>query len=415
MKNARLPEIIAMHSYWFGLSFMWNSLHVIILPAVLLRYVPETAKNTYLGLLTFFGLIIAMLVQPLSGRLSDRWRSRWGKRRPLIALGTMVDFLFLAVLAWAGGLLWLAIGYVGLQLSSNIAHGPAQGLLPDRVADEQLGRASGIKNFMDMAGLVVSSLLVGRLLSADAANAALPILVIAALLLAGLLVTLLGTREQSSLEALPASETSAQPKPLVGFNLLRWKPGKLKLGRFGWLVAARFAFLLAIYDIQVFAQYFIRDVIAPPNPVQLTGDLLAAITLALIGFAVLGGMLGDRIGHRRVLALAGLVAAAGSLLMMLARTPTTVLIFGGVLGMGVGLFLTSNWALANELAPAEQAGFYLGLTNLATAGAGAAGRLVGPGIDLLNNAAPGQFLGYTGMFIFGAICALASIALLRKV
>ena len=55
-----------------------------------------------------------------------------------------------------------------------------------------------------------------------------------------------------------------------------------------------------------------------------------------------------------------------------------------------------------------------GLTNLATAGSGAVGRLLGPVIDLLNNANPGAFAGYTAMFIFGAICTGASSLLLSR-
>jgi MFS family permease len=183
---------------------------------------------------------------------------------------------------------------------------------------------------------------------------------------------------------------------------------------FTWLIASRFAFLLGIYDIQVFAQYYIRDVIAVDNPVKLTGDLLAAITVALIIFSLLGGWLGDRIGHRRLLYVACAIAMVGSSLLLLARTPGTLLIFGALLGSGIGLFLTSNWALFNELVPIGKAGMYLGLTNLATAGAGAAGRLGGPFIDLLNNANPGQYHGYSAMFIFGAVCALVSALLLWK-
>ena len=115
MKKVRTLDLFTINTYWFGLSTMWNSLHVIILPAVLLNFVPETHKNTYLGLLTFVGLIIAMIVQPISGSISDRWQSRWGRRRPLITLGTALDFIFLAILGWAGGLIWLAIGYIGLR------------------------------------------------------------------------------------------------------------------------------------------------------------------------------------------------------------------------------------------------------------------------------------------------------------
>ena len=103
------------------------------------------------------------------------------------------------------------------------------------------------------------------------------------------------------------------------------------------------------------------------------------------------------------------------LLLLMARTPQTLLLFGGVVGVGIGLFLTANWALVNRLAPLAEAGVFLGLTNLATAGSGAVGRLLGPFIDLANNANPGAFLGYTMMFIFGALCTGGSALLLRRV
>ena len=100
MKKLKLPELLALNAYWVGLSFKWNALHPIILPAVLLNFVPDARKNTYLGLLTFVGLLLAMVIQPLSGAISDRWISRWGRRRPLMVLGALFDFVFLA--CWPG-------------------------------------------------------------------------------------------------------------------------------------------------------------------------------------------------------------------------------------------------------------------------------------------------------------------------
>ncbi|HWQ84407.1 MAG TPA: MFS transporter, partial [Anaerolineales bacterium] len=286
MKPTSLAEIIYLNAYWVGLSFMWNSLHVIILPAVLLNYVPESQKNSYLGILTFFGLIIAMVIQPVSGALSDRWVSRWGRRRPLMLIGTAFDFVFLAILGWAGGLLWLAIGYIGLQFSSNIAHGPAQGLLPDRVPAGQLGSASGVKNLMDMAGLVAASLLMGRLVPPDIVLAIRPLGVVMAVLAVAALVTLVGVRESPSTRG--SSIGSNLSSDLIEQSLIN-PVGKPRASRaYWWLIASRFVFLLGIYDIQVFAQYYVRDVIRTSNPVQLTGDLLAVITLGLIVFALLG-------------------------------------------------------------------------------------------------------------------------------
>lgn len=416
-RRLNLGSVLVLNAYWVGLSFMWNSLHVIILPAVLLTMAPERFKNTYLGLLTFTGLIVAMVVQPISGAISDRWASGWGRRRPLMTLGTAFDFLFLGMMAWAGGMPGLAIGYIGLQFSSNIAHGPAQGLLPDQTPDDQMGWASGFKNFMDMFGLIVSSLMMGRLYNASGSHAA-SIGWVALILAGGALVTLIGVRERPSTG--PVSASSEQTERAG--NLSIWKELRSEFSidwrrnrPFAWLIVARLFFLTAIYGIQVFAQYYVRDVIRAENPVQVTGDLLAAITVALTVFAVAGGWLGDRFGHKRMSYAAAGIGAVGCLLLLAARTPTTLLVYGSILGVGIGMFLTANWALANELAPAAEAGKFMGLTNLATAGAGAIGRLEGPGIDLLNNAAPGQWWGYFGLFLMGAICMLSSALALRRV
>lgn len=414
MKRASFQKIVYLNAYWLGLSVMWNGLHVIILPAVLLQFVAETQKNTALGLLTFAGLVIAMIVQPISGAISDQWVSRWGRRRPLMVFGTLFDFLFLALLGWAGGLPMIAIGYIGLQFSSNIAHGPTQGLLPDEVPPDQLGAASSVKNLFDMGGMLIASLVLGRLVDPSSSRPAGPMALVAVLLAAGAAVTILKVREKPSTGlARPAGS-----KGIRG-QLSGWRESLRVDVRantsYWWLIASRFAFLLGIYDIQAFAQYFVRDVISKENSVELTGNLLAAITLGLIAFAIAGGWLGDRIGHKRTLALAAVVGSIGCLLLLLARSPSTLLIFGSVVGAGIGLFLTSNWALANELAPAGEAGKYLGLTNLATAGSGAIGRLGGPLIDLLNNAHPGANQGYVALFLFGAVCTLASGVILRRV
>jgi len=410
MKKLKLPELLVLNAYWVGLSFKWNALHPIILPAVLLNFVPDARKNTYLGLLTFVGLLLAMLIQPLSGAISDRWVSRWGRRRPLIVLGTLFDFVFLALLAWSGGLTWLVIGYIGLQFSSNIAQGPAQGLLPDRVPPAQLGVASSWKNVMDMTSLIIASLLAGRLLDPETRDPTLIMLVLMGTIAVSTAITVFGIQEFPS-----------PPGRGVRGEGLRALRGELlhidfrSNTAYWWLIAERGLFLLGIYGVQAFAQYYLQDVIRVADPPKQTGDLLAVLTLSLVALVLLGGWLTDKFGAKRILYIASFLAAAGMLLMLIPRDMAGLFAFGGVLGAGIGLFLTANWALANKLAPGDEAGKFLGLTNLATAGSGALARLEGPALDWLNRLWPGQWVGYTWLFVFGAVCILLSISLLRKI
>ncbi|HEX9012631.1 MAG TPA: MFS transporter [Anaerolineaceae bacterium] len=401
-------KLISLNACWLGLSFMWNSLHVILLPAALLMFVSPERKNTVLGLLTGVGLIIAMFIQPVAGALSDRLSSRWGRRRPLILIGTALDMVFLAVMGLVVGLPGLIVGYIGLQFSSNFAHGPMQGLLPDALPRDQLGRGSGIKTVFDMTGLVLASLGMGMLVSPDAVQMGAPVGLIAAVLAVSVGITLIWTRERSTAgQSLPAGKSSLLQE-FAGIDLR-------KNLAFAWLIASRLVFLLGVYGIQAFAQYYVRDTLPGVNPVKLTGDLMATIVLALIACSLLGGFLSDRVGTRPVHGVAAVLVAGGSLLMVAAHTAGMVLVCGLIIGSGIGFFLTANWTLSNQLAPADQAGKYMGLTNLATAGAGALSRLFGPGIDGLNALNPGRFLGYTVLFIASAAFALIGLFLLGRV
>jgi MFS family permease len=418
LKRLNLPQLLVLNAYWVGLSFMWNALHPILLPAVLLNYVPDARKNTYLGLLTFVGLVIAMVIQPLSGALSDGWKSRFGRRRPLIVLGTLFDFLFLSILAWAGGFVWLFIGYIGLQLSSNIAHGPMQGLLPDRVPRTQLGVASSLKTFMDMLSLIIASLVAGRLLDPVSRDPTPIMLVVMGLLAVSAAITIFGVRESPSL--IRAERNVSGDEAERGVKSEREMLNVFRINfrensSYWWLIAERALFILGIYGLQAFAQYYLQDVLRVPDPPKQTGDLLAVLTISLVVLVLIGGWLTDKYGAKRILYIGTLIAAVGMFLMLFAKDMRGLMVFGSVLGAGIGLFLTSNWALANRLAPQAEAGKYLGLTNLATAGSGALARLEGPALDWLNGAWPGAWVGYKGLFIFGALCILLSVFLLQKI
>jgi MFS family permease len=406
LKRLNIAQLLVLNAYWAGLSFMWNAIHPILLPAVLLNYVPDAKKNTYLGLLTFVGLIIAMIVQPITGALSDGWKSRFGRRRPLIAFGTLFDFLFLSILAWAGGLEWLFIGYIGLQFSSNIAHGPMQGLLPDRVPKSQLGVAASLKTFMDMLSLIIASLLAGRLLDPVTRDPIPIMLVVMGLLAISALITLFGVKEKPIYE-----DERREWKALLGQFHINFRENS----SYWWLIAERALFILGIYGLQAFAQYYLQDVLRVPDPPKQTGDLLAVLTITLVVLVLVGGWLTDKYGAKRILSIGTFIASGGMFLMLFAKDIRGLMIFGSILGAGIGLFLTSNWALANSLAPESEAGKYLGLTNLATAGSGALARLEGPALDWLNAAWPDMWVGYKGLFIFGALCIFLSVFLLQKI
>jgi MFS family permease len=241
-------------------------------------------------------------------------------------------------------------------------------------------------------------------------------LVVIGLLAVSATITIFGVKESPSIRAeRSGSVVEAQGKGEIQALLSQLRINFHENTSYWWLIAERALFLLGIFGVQAFAQYYLQDVLRVPDPPKQTGDLLAALTGALVILVLIGGWLTDKYGAKRVLYFATFVAAAGIFLMMFPTTMSGLTICGAVFGAGIGLFLTSNWALANGLAPEAEAGKYLGLTNLATAGSGALARLEGPALDWLNAAYPGLWIGYRSMFIFGALCILASVFILRKI
>ena len=402
--NLSFLQLLSLNAYWLGISFMWNALHPLVLPAILITLVPDSKKNTYLGLLTFAGLVTAMIVQPLAGAISDRWQSRYGRRRPLMLGATILECVFLLILGWSGGLAWLCIGYLGLQVFSNTAQGPLQGLLRDRVPPSQLGLASSLKILLDLIGLVIAGLAAGRMLQTSAGGPMMIMLLLMALLLISGAITIFFTPEEPAGRADRETQTASDPGSAVV-----WPAG------YRALIAERALFLLGIYGLQAFGQYFLGDVLQVSDPARRAGDLLASVGAGTILLVISGAWLIGRAGAKKILYIASGLTAIGLLLMSFTDRMSGVIIFGCVVGAGIGLFLSSNWTLANRLAPEAQSGKFLGLMNLATAGSAAVARLQGPAVDYLNSARPGEWIGYRGVFMFGAACILASALFLARI
>lgn len=394
--------------YGAALAFLWPSLHSLVIPLRLLDLVPEVQKNTYLGILTFFGLVLAILVQPLAGAISDRSTFHLGRRRPFILLGTLLALLFLPGIGLSDNFTLLFFSYCLLQCACNIAQGPFQAFIPDLVTQERRGLASGMKSLTEVVVSVALLRIIAYFMDKYSVNGGeiwlwSSLSFLGAILVIAMLITLLGVKEKPLISV-------SRSLPVV--NLFKSYLLDIKRQRdFIWFLVSRLFVLMALINLQTFALYFLRDVIRVPNPAAVTGDLLVAVGICLLITVYPAGLLSDKIGRKPVIVSSGVVGATGILWLLFAQSYTNILICGGLLGVSAGAFMSASWALATDLVPLGEEARYLGLTNLATAGAGALARLIGPLIDFLNSQESG--LGYSAMllvcmfyFIIGSILVL---------
>jgi MFS family permease len=480
--SPRWSKHIFVNIYWLGLNVSSGIITPVLLPYLVALFVAQAQKNTYLATIRVVGLAVAMFVQPMAGMLSDRSTLRWGRRRPFIAIGTLLDLVFLLLIAASPGFvgssldakvkpllgvstayLVLLVGIVLLQISSNFAQGALQGLLPDLIPEDQRGRSSGVKAVFELlpAFLVI---FIGPLV--DAGRIGWTVGIIAAALTLTMLLTLLFVKEsrqertpegrvgpralrllalsvifvavsqaavwlvRSGGDILSGMNVSlAVQVSLIGIAGLIAMAGSILLGvylgawigigegagqqkDFIWWVVNRLLFLAAIGSIQGFAQFYIADVLHAEEPATVTTLLLAVVALFLIPSALGGGYLADRIGRRKLVGFAGLAGTLGTCVLLISPTMVAVIIGGCILGLGAGTFMATSWALGTDLAPAHEAGRYLGISNLAGAGAGIVGAGIGgPLADFFNQLQPG--LGYMVIFAAYAGLFLLSVVTLR--
>jgi len=187
---------------------------------------------------------------------------------------------------------------------------------------------------------------------------------------------------------------------------------------FTWWVVNRLAFLVGAFNLSSFTVYFLqaRLGLAREKAAGPAATLMLFVGVFIMIFALLSGWLADRFSHKRLVALGGVVAAFGTLVVLLVPDLTVIYIGGCFIGAATGLFYTANWALGTGLVPKSEAGRYLGISNLAGAGAGAVGAYIcGPIADYFTVRVPGvPGLWYVLLFaIYGVLFLLSVVALNR--
>lgn len=466
-RTLRWHDYVTVNIYWLGLTTISQS-NGLIIPLLVQKFVGPEQQGAAFGSLRLYTLMVALLVQALMGMLSDRSTLRWGRRRPFILVGTLLNMACMIAIGASPGY-WLLFGAVVLsQIASNIAHGAQQGLIPDLVPEDRRGRFSGVKSIMELLPVIIVAFTVGKLVAAGQMWGG--ILVAVGILFLSMAITMFAHEEP--LRASPGEldwkplgrlvamtlvfmvlilglgEIVKQASKLLGtvtsvptllivmggMGLLAmstavvvgvWFSVRISIGgkearrhpSFAWWVINRLAFLVGATNLSGFAVYFLQARLGLEGEAAAgpASQLMMVVGILILLCALPSGWLADRIGRKRLVAFSGLGAALGTLVLVLAPNMTTIYVGGCIIGAATGMFFTTNWALGTDVVPQEEAGRYLGISNLAGAGAGAVGSYIGgPIADYFTvRVAQTPGLGYLLVFaIYAALFLLSTIVLL---
>jgi len=396
-------DLLKLNSFSFGITGFILAMDTVVLPVFVLTVAPDDLKNTYLAILGSSGLVMAALVQPTIGRISDRTRSPFGRRVPFIIWGSIFAALGLIGVRLAPNFAVLFAVWVFIQANVNIAYGPGLALIRDCIPLPRIGMASSMKIMSDAAGAAVMIAITGALIGKTSGSLDwqwISLGILAFLMILGISVTSV----QVSLRELRTPINSKMQDTESSLRSIL-KP------QFGLFLTSRLVMITAVASFQTYGLFFLRDSVRLENPAEALGRMILVIAGTLGAAVYVSGWVSDRVGRKPMIIVGAVGAALGSLWMLTANDATQVLIIASVIGASVGVLLSANWALANELADDNQAGLHIGIVNLATIAGAALAKLLGPGIDALNQI-PGRAddFGYqvliggaAGLFILGAV------------
>ncbi len=442
-----LGRLLAINSMWFGQGAHWPPITFILLPATATLIAGNSgAAAVLIGNVSAAGNVFALIAPILAGWLSDRTSTRWGRRRPWILAGTAVNMAGLALLATSGSPLTLAFAYMVVQLTFNVAGGAYAAVIPDVVHEEDRGRASGLLGMMNGLGSVLglaavtgATALYGQTRTAIVLGYSAIVLIMTVTTV----ITLVAVREPQPaakhppMPANPHAMTVAIAASLavaswiafllvpmgaftyvvavigvvsavVGVVTARREPAIINFFAafrnrdFFWTFATRALVMMGIATIQPWLGLYFKDVLGRTDWATLAGLWGLTLLAGAIIPGVVGGHLSDRLHRRKPFVYAagvvmGLVASV--LLFGLLTNVAVIFALGAIFGVGYGLYVAVDWALACDVLPDREksSGRDMGLWHIAfTLPTALAPAIFGQVLTRFN--ALGGFLGFRLVF-----------------
>ncbi|RDV46304.1 MFS transporter [Leifsonia sp. ku-ls] len=350
------------------------------------------------GVISGISGVCAIIAYPLTGALSDRTTSRFGRRRPWIAAGAVVFAVSLVLLGLQSSIVGMGVFWSLALTGFCILTAALTATISDQVPVDQRGYVSGWISAPQAIGIILGVALVtyvfaGALLGYTAMAVLLLLLVLPFLFLPDAVLPRELRERMSWRGVVEGLWISPRQHPDFGWTLL-----SRVLVNFG----NAFGTSLLLY----FLEFGLRD----PNA---DDDLLVLILVYMVFVIVASlvlGRLSDRLGRRKAFVfVSSAVQGVAALLLAFVPELTVAVVAAALLGIGYGCFLSVDQALATQVLPdPENRGKDLGIMNIALA----VPQAVAPLFGAMIVAALG---GFAGLFVLSALFAFAGALAVARV
>ena len=422
-----MKEKKSLSGYWgttflIGLGFftmgLMDPLYDNYIPMFLGYYIDS---SSLIGAVMTLDNILAIFLIPVFSALSDRTRTRIGRRMPYIITLLPLAAIFFALVPFSAldSLVLLVVTIFMLNIFKQAVRGPVVALMPDMVPADLRSEANGVINTMGGLATILGTVLLARLMDVRVnlpgigevdkilAFPAASVFVIVAVVL------LFAFVKESKSKVAAEEEKEEKPREPLFASLKAIFTEKEKSALF--ILLSLLCWFIAYQGILPFiGVYTMEELGTSAGTAALSSGMVG---VAYAAFAVPSGKIAHRYGRKKTIRAALLAIVVDLLLVFLHGTltagmnPTLRLASFWVLLFLFGVFwvtvVTNSFPMLWQMADYQTIGVYTGayyfFSQLASI---IAPPIAGGAIDLL---------GYPALFIFGLVFMAAALILMRGV
>lgn len=416
-RRVSLFDQINLNVFWLANNFHWQALLAIVIPSMVVKFLGDANKDINLALVVIWGTLVAVVVNPLVGAISDYATFRMGRRRPFMIIGTIFNVIVLVLFAFAPSwfsstelLLTFIVLFLLLQFTNNLANSPWSAIIADNVPQNQRGLTAGFNGLFTLLGTAVGSVVAGLIVNK---NDPLPIyrneivqifLLIAVIQIIFVVYTIITVKETP----LPPGEGKTTVQILPALKKFLFKPSQYP--DLSWVLLARLLLMMGIWGVFYFLQYYFDDVLGGPgvktiifnspfSGEQFSGVLFLPILLLFaLPTSLVAGWISDHKGRKGLVYISGAVMTVVCLLFIFFQSQYGALISAACFGIGYGAYTSVDWALTTDvLPPTDEAGKFMGIWSAMGILPQVIGITIGGVLLQLMHNLPNH-LGYTALF-----------------
>ncbi len=380
-----------------------------------------TLVPLFIGVIMTFDNIFGVIFQPTFGKLSDRCRSKLGKRRPFIVYGAPVSALLFALIPWIALRSTLPVTMIFIILfvfSMSLWRAPAVALMPALTPPALRSEGNAIINLMGGVGSVIG-MVAGALVSAiylavtgikvtaeNEQQTSFPYVFLlgAIVMIIGMIVVRVCVKEPSSLEEVAAKNQYADEKAAKKAEKEAKKAQRLTKSETKsllFMLAGLFFLFCGTNAITTFFALFAAEVLG-----KSTGEATIMTTLFAVcsaAAAIPAGKMGKKLGRKKTILIGLVVFMAVFLLYVITRSMALIWV-ALILGGAANMFITVNTLpLVLEIGGIDKVGTFTGYYYTATFSAQIASPIVYGIVRMLSGT-------YLSLFVYSPIMFILSIA-----